>query len=146
MVTEIIAKYVHFVAIFTIIGALVAELLLLKPIMARRQIYRLSVIDGIYGIASIVLLAAGLTLWFGVGKPASYYNHNWIFHLKIGLFLVVGLLSIRPTVFFLKQRKGDQDEDVIIPGSLGLLVRIEIALLFILPALATMMAKGLGSF
>lgn len=141
---EISFKYVHFASIFAIIGAVVSEHLLLKREMSRREIKKLSQIDAVYGLAAILLLIAGFTLWFGVGKPAVYYSSNWVFLLKLGLFTVVGLLSIYPTIFFRKQGKGDLDEVVVIPSSVKLMIRLEIALLFIIPFLASMMAKGLG--
>ena len=144
MAVEIIAKYIHFISIFAIVGALGSEHLLLKPVMTRAEIRRLSMIDGVYGAASILLLAAGFTLWVGVGKPASYYNENWIFLLKIGLFVVVGILSIRPTVYFFRQRKGDPDEEIAVAKDIVRWVRLELLIILTLPALATMMAKGLG--
>ncbi len=141
---EIAIKYLHFISIFAIIGAVVSEHLLLKPEMSRSEIRRLSKIDAVYGIAAITLLAAGFTLWFGVGKPADYYSQNWAFMLKLGLFTVVGLLSIYPTVYFMRQRKGDQDEVITIPSRVKMVVRVELLLLFVIPWLASMMAKGLG--
>src|SRR5689334_19156331 len=103
MTTEIILRYVHFISIFAIAGSLVSEHLLLKKEMTRLEIQRLSRIDAIYGLAALTLLGAGLTLWFsGVGKPAIYYSKNWIFHTKLSCFLIIGILSIYPTVFFLK--------------------------------------------
>ncbi len=141
---EIFIKYVHFISIFAIIGAVAGEHLLLKPEMSRKEIKRMSQIDALYGVAAILLLAAGFTLWFGVGKPADYYSNNWAFLLKLGLFTVVGILSIYPTVYFMKQRKGDQEEVISIPPRIKLFVRIELVLLFAIPFLASMMAKGIG--
>ena len=87
MSTEITLRYVHFISIFAIVGSLVAEHLLLKKELTRQEMDRLSRIDAVYGIAAVVLLAAGLTLWLGsIGKPAVYYSKNWIFLTKIGLF------------------------------------------------------------
>ena len=143
---EILVKYIHFISIFTIIGALVGEHLLLKPTMTRAEIKRISKLDGAYGVSAILLLAAGFTLWFGVGKPAAYYSSNWAFLIKLGLFVAVGLLSVYPTVFFMKNRKGEQHESISIPTNIKLFVRIQLGLLFVIPLLATMMAKGLGSF
>ncbi len=110
MLLEVAVKWVHFACIFAIVSSIVGEHLLLKEQMTRKEIYRLSRLDAIYGVSAIVLLAAGMTLWFGLGKPAEYYSLNWIFHLKIGLFVVVGLLSIYPTVFFMQHRKGYEGE------------------------------------
>lgn len=145
MSTEIFLRYIHFISIFVIVGVLTAEHLLLQKQMTRAKIGQLARVDALYGIASVTLLAAGLTLWLGgFGKPALYYNKNWVFHLKLGLFACMGLLSIYPTVFFLKQRKGDPAETVTIPSKLFVMLRLELLLLLIIPLLAGLMARGVG--
>lgn len=147
MTIEIFLRYVHFVSIFTIVSTLVSEHLLLKKELTRGELARLARIDSIYGIAALTLIAAGLTLWLGsVGKPAVYYSKNWIFHTKITLFVTVGLLSIYPTVFFNRQRKGNPQDLVLIPKSIFWLLRFELLLLFVIPLLAGLMAKGIGFF
>lgn len=145
MTTEIFLRYIHFISIFVIVATLTAEHLLLKKQMTRSEISRIARIDALYGIAAVSLLAAGLTLWLGsYGKPAIYYNKNWIFHLKIGLFAAVGLLSVYPTIFFIKRRKGNPDEIVNIPVKIHWLIRIELILVAIIPLLAGLMARGAG--
>lgn len=147
MTLEIFLRYIHFVSIFVIVGSLVSEHLLLQKEMTRAQLSRLAKIDAVYGIAAITLLAAGLTLWLGeIGKPAYFYSKNWIFHTKISLFVVIGLLSIYPTVFFLKSRKGNPDEKVKIPSTVFMMLRMELLLLLIIPLLAGLMARGVGYF
>ena len=147
MTVETLLRYIHFVSIFVIVGTLSAEAVLVKSTMTRKELGRLAKIDGLYGIAALSLLGAGLTLWLGgLGKPDYFYSKNWIFHTKILLFLLVGILSIKPTVFFLKQRKGDQLESVTIPGSIKTILKIELAILAIIPLLAGLMAKGVGYF
>lgn len=145
MTIETLLRYIHFISIFAIVGCLVAEHLLIKRTLTRAEISRIARIDAVYGFASLTLIAAGLTLWFGgFGKPAIYYNKNWIFHLKLGLFACVGILSIYPTVFFIRQRKGKQDETVEIPGKLVMMLRLELLLMVIIPFLAGLMARGVG--
>lgn len=147
MTLEIFLRYVHFVSIFAIVSTLVSEHLLLKKEMSRREIGKLARIDAVYGVAALVLLTVGLTLWLGgVGKPAMYYSKNWVFHTKITLFIIVGLLSIHPTVFFIKQRKGNPNEEINVPKSVLWALRVELLLLFIIPLLAGLMAKGVGYF
>lgn len=147
MTLEIILRYLHFISIFAIASVLVSEHLLLKKTLTRSEIARLSRIDAVYGIAAVVLLAAGLTLWLGsVGKPAVYYSKNWIFHTKLTLFALIGILSIRPTIFFIKNRKGNPAEEVVIPRGIIMLVRLELVLLVIIPLLAGLMAHGVGFF
>lgn len=142
---ETTLRYLHFLSILTIAATVLGEYLLLKPVMTRQEIGRLSKIDAFYGLAAIVLLGAGLTLWFGgISKPTFYYSKNWIFHLKVGLFAFVGILSIYPTVFFIKQRKGDAAETITIPSKLIWMIRLELILLLIIPLLATLMARGIG--
>ena len=147
MTAEILLRYLHFISIFTIVGTLVSEHLLLKKELSRAEITRIARIDAVYGLAALTLLGAGLTLWLsGVGKPSIYYTKNWVFHLKISCFLAIGLLSIYPTIFFIKNRKGNPKEVVAIPKSVFWLLRMELLLLFIIPLLAGLMARGVGFF
>jgi len=125
----------------------VSEHLLLKKTLTRTEITRLSRIDAVYGLAAVTLLCAGLTLWLGsVGKPAVYYSKNWIFHTKLTLFVMMGLLSIYPTVFFIKNRKGNPSDTVHVPASIFWMLRFELLLLMIIPLLAGLMARGVGFF
>lgn len=145
MTMEILLRYLHFICIFAIVGSLVSEHLLLKSELARKEIGRIARIDAIYGIAAVSLIIVGITLWQGgFGKPTEYYTKNWVFHLKLTCFLLVGLLSIYPTVFFIKQRKGNPEEIVSIPKSIFWMLRFELMLLFIIPLLAGLMAHGVG--
>lgn len=147
MTTEIILRYIHFISIFAIVSSLVSEHLLLKKELSRAEIGRLSRIDAVYGVAALALVTAGLTLWLGgFGKPSVYYTKNWVFHLKITLYVTIGLLSIYPTIFFIKNRKGNPEERVAIPSSIFWLLRFELMLLFIIPLLAGLMAHGVGFF
>lgn len=144
---EIFLRYLHFMSIFAIVGVLVSEYVLLKNNLTRAEIARLARIDAVYGLAALTLLAAGLTLWLGgFGKSTAYYTQNWVFHLKLTFFLVIGLLSIRPTIFFLRNRKGDQNELVAVPQSIIWMLRIELLLLAVIPLLAGLMARGVGFF
>lgn len=147
MNAEILLRYLHFVSIFTIAGVLISEYLLLKKTLTRAEIGRLSRIDAVYGLAALTLLSAGLTLWLGgFGKPAVYYTQNWVFHLKLTCFLLVGILSIYPTVFFIRNRKGNGSDLVPVPSSVFWMLRFELFLLAVIPLLAGLMARGVGFF
>lgn len=145
MTTEILLRYLHFVSILTLAGTLTAELAMLRPTLTRKDLGRIALIDGIYGLSAITLLIAGLTLWLGgYTKPSVYYSQNWIFLTKLGLVGLVGILSIYPTIFFLRQRKGTVDEVVTIPQLVLWSVRAEVMLLAVIPLLAGLMARGVG--
>jgi putative membrane protein len=94
---------------------LVLERIRLAPMLTRRQIGQLAKIDGIYGLVSLLQVSVGFSLWFGVGKGAAYYSGNPIFWAKIGLFSALGIASLYPTIFFLRQREGIGNDSVILP-------------------------------
>lgn len=145
MTAEIILRYAHFLGIFLIVGSLSAEMALLKKQMTIRELKKLGKIDGIYGLAALFLLGVGLTLWLGgFGKPTDFYSENPVFHFKLTLFVLLGIISIYPTVFFIKKQKGDLDHIVTIPPLIFWSIRLELILLIIIPILAGLMAKGIG--
>lgn len=147
MTAETILRYIHFISIFTIVGTLSVEMTLLKPTMTRRELSRLAKIDGLYGVAALTLVGAGLTLWLGgFGKPTYFYSKNWIFHTKIFMFIVIGVMSIKPTTFFIKKSKGLPDELVDVPKTVFTLLKLELILLAVIPFLAGLMAKSIGYF
>lgn len=148
MIVESLVRYAHFIGIFAIVGSLTVEHLLLKPQMTRAEIKRLSIIDSIYGIGAIVAVVAGLILWFGnVGKPAEFYTKNFVFHTKVTLAVLMGILSLFPTIYFIKNRKGASPEELVdIPSRIIMLIRIQLFLLLLIPLLATLMARGVGYF
>jgi putative membrane protein len=145
MTTIILLRYLHFIAIFMVVSALVAEHLLYQPQLKRSVIKRLSMIDTVYGIGAILLVGAGLTLWLGgFSKTPEYYSNNWIFLLKLSLAILLGILSIYPTVLFFRLRKGDAEEEVKLPKTVIWIIRLELLIVFSLPLLASMMANGWG--
>ena len=146
MTLLVITKYLHFLAIFAVFASLTTQHLMIKESMTRSEIRRLSRIDLVYGIGAILVLVIGLILWFGVGKPAEYYTRNMHMHIKLTLFIIMGLISIYPSRFFIKQRKGDPDEVVSLPKSIVMTIRMELTLLILIPLFAVLMANGFGSF
>lgn len=144
MTLELLIRYLHFISIITVAGSLVSEHMLLGKEIPRSIVRKLSIIDAIYGVAAILIVCTGLTMWLGVGKGADFYTKNPLMHIKFTLFVILGLLSISPTIFFIKNRKGDQSEMVEIPKKIFMLIRTEILLLFIIPFLAVLIARGIS--
>jgi putative membrane protein len=147
MTEVVLTRYVHFIAVFAIVGAIFSQQFLISKSMTRAEIKRIAKIDVIYGLGALLVLAAGLTLWLWVGKPAAIYSRNWLFHSKLTLFLTLGILSIYPSIFFMKNRKGqDLDTKIDIPFTVILLLRLELILILIIPALASFASLGFGVF
>lgn len=130
------------VSIFGMLSFLVSELILVQNILSRKEISFISKIDALYGLVSIIAVGAGFTLWFGVGKPASFYE-NPVFYTKLFLAIVVGLISIWPTVYFIKNRKGEKDDIITVDNKIKKLIVLQLILLGIIPLFATMMANGI---
>lgn len=140
---DLIVRYIHFTGIIILVSMIIAENILLKPKLSREELNKLVIIDGIYGVSALITLVAGLFLWFSASKPAAFYSENPIFQVKLGLFVFVGLLSLAPTIFLLKNRK-TQVNEIVVPIHLLLIAKIEVLILFVLPLLAVLMAQGYG--
>jgi len=141
---EIFVRILHFLGIIILASALVGEHLLISKEMNLKSFKKLVIVDAIYGIGAIATLVGGVLLWFVVGKPADFYSFNFIFHIKLTVFLTVGLLSIFPTVYFLRNRKSVSDS-IVIPSYIVKIIRMELCLLVFLPLLATLIARGVGN-
>ncbi len=144
MLADILVRYIHFLSLAVVFAALIGQHVLLKGTVPRSTVALVQRFDLAYAIAVIAVLATGLLQWFSGSKPAAFYSSNPVFHTKLTLFLAIGLVSIYPSVFFGKHRKGDPAELVEIPKGIVWSVRIELLLLALMPLLAVLMAKGLG--
>ncbi len=149
--TEAVAAYLHYLAIFVLFALLTYEHGLFRQTLDLEQARRLLRIDLAYGISAGLVLATGAArvLWFG--KGLDYYLHNALFHAKLGLFLLVALLSILPTAVFLGWRpalKAGQPPQISPRQArlVTLLIRLELLALLIMPLLAALMARGFGYF
>lgn len=148
MWTDAILAYLHFAAIFSLIWFLAKQLTLLRAGAAALDLERVAKADAGYGIlAGLVLLTGAARAVFGL-KGWSFYAHNPVFHLKVGLFVLVGLLSIVPTRAILRWRRTRRAE----PGwrvpesewrRTIRFVLIELHLIAIIPLAAVVMARGL---
>jgi putative membrane protein len=85
-------------------------------------------------------------MWLQVGKPPAFYTENGLFHVKLTLFVLSSLVSIYPTLFFLKHRKNRSTSPIAIPKKVFMAIRVELLLITILPLLAVLVARGKTSF
>jgi putative membrane protein len=148
MWTDAILAYLHFAAIFTMVWFFAKEWTLLRAGAQSLDLERLARADAGFGaLAGIVLATGVLRALVGI-KGLSFYTHNPVFHLKIGLFVVVGLLSILPTRAFLRWRRAHRtDATYRVPEAEWNRARrwllIELHLLALIPLAAVIMSRGL---
>lgn len=146
---EAIAAYLHYLSIFLLFALLTLEHQLFKRPLDLPRARSLIRVDIAYALSAGLVLASGAARLVWYGKGLAYYLHNSLFHAKLGLFILIALLSILPTVVFLNWRNDLKAGQVPqISARLSTLVimtiRLELLLLLILPLLATLMARGFG--
>jgi len=134
----------HHLFAFLLLACLMAEWVLLLEAPATGVVRRLALFDAGYGIAALGSLGAGISRLLWGLKPASYYTGNPVFWAKLGLWGAVGILSIIPTVRFLKWRRQEAPPSESDFAATRRLVAIELVLFTGIPALAALMARGFG--
>jgi putative membrane protein len=58
---------------------------------------------------------------------------------------LIGIVSIYPTIFFARNKKGEPSEALAVPRAVTWSVRLELLFLLAMPLLATLMARGIGN-
>jgi putative membrane protein len=149
MVSQALGAWIHFLAIFFAVACLAAEIALYRPEMSPAAMRRLRGFDTGYGLAALAIIVTGLLRVFFFGKGADYYAHNHTFWTKMFLFVVVALLSIAPTVQFLRAgRTAAPDGTVRFQGRQFSRTRTilfsEAGLFVLIPLMAVLMARGIG--
>jgi putative membrane protein len=97
--------FLHHLCAFTLVAAVAIEFALIRGELTLSSARRLQVADLVLGIAAGALFVIGLLRVFLFEKGAAYYFHSHAFLLKFALFILVGLLSIIPTMEFLSWRR-----------------------------------------
>ena len=139
--------FLHHLAAFTLVGALAVEFVLLRGELTLSSARRLAVTDAVLGAAAGILFVVGLCRVFFFEKGATYYFHNHAFLTKLSLFVIIGLLSIIPTVEFLSWRKAVKQGQVPDVSDARLkrarmIVHVELAAIVVILLCAAIMARG----
>jgi putative membrane protein len=150
MTLEAILAYLHLLAILTLVVFIASEAALCRAEwMNAAVVERLVKVDRIYGIAALAVLLTGLArIYLGI-KGAGWYWGNWLLHLKIGAFVVVGLISIAPTLRFSRWRKELRATGAL-PAAQEVrkarkLVMLQAHIIPLIPLAAVFLARGFGA-
>jgi putative membrane protein len=146
MAWPIIVAWIHYVAIMLLIASLLGEHLLLKPELTAPEARTVQRLDIIYGASATIVLVTGILRMF-LEMGFAYYNHQVAFHILFGIFIIVALLSIYPTMMFLRWRSDTragrgQQLDRNRFKKIQMILRVEMTLLLLAPFFATWMAHG----
>ncbi|HLH11928.1 MAG TPA: DUF2214 family protein [Methylovirgula sp.] len=134
----------HHLLVFSIFGILFAEFILVRRGMDWQAVKRLGLIDIWYGVLAGLIIAVGFSRAVFAAKGWAYYSHNAFFWAKIGTFVVVGLLSVPPTIDYINWRRAKTVPSDAQVGRAQRFLWIELALFALLPAFAAAMARGYG--
>ena len=146
---DLVLAIAHHLAVFAVFGLLLAEVALLRPGLTADRIRQLGAIDGLYGAASMLVIIVGVSrvIWGAAGW--EYYVGNWAFWAKMAAFVLVGALSVPPTLAVLRWRRDLAANPSFSPDNaqVARLRRFftgELVAFAFIPAFAAAMARGYG--
>jgi len=139
----------HHIFAFTLTACLVYEFIAYRKGLTIEEARRIQRVDIAFGISAGLLLVVGLLRVFFFEKGVNFYTHNPVFWIKMSLFAIIGLLSIYPTLRFIKWNSalsaGQAPE---IPDDefkrVRLLLHLELVGLTLILFAAPAMARGIG--
>ena len=107
MTFEATLAALHLLAVLTLVVFLSSQAALCRAEwMNAAVVRRLARLDLIYGIAALALLLTGLARLYWGTKGVSWYVSQPLFHVKVTLFVLVALLSIKPSLTFRRWLRG----------------------------------------
>jgi putative membrane protein len=145
---DALLAYAHFVCIFALASLLAGELVILRKALPADLFRRLQRIDRWYGIVAGLVIASGLARLFLGVKGAAFYTHNPVFWTKMTLFVVVALLSIPPTIAYVRWNARRSADGSVVLGDAELtrlrrFLWLQIGVFAFIPLCAAFMARGL---
>ncbi len=148
-VSSALIAYIHYISIILCSGALLYERLSLKVDLNRSEAISMILADVIYGIAGIALLVSGILRVKYFGQGPDFYTQNPIFWVKVVLYVVVGLLSLYPTITYIlwaipisKNELPALNQSLV--SRLKLMINIELIGFSVIPLFAALMTRGFG--
>lgn len=149
MVTTALMAFLHHLMAFTLVACVVYEFIAYRRGLTVEEARRIQRADLIYGISAGILLIVGVLRVLYFEKGPAFYTNNPFFWLKMNAFLVVGLLSIDPTIRYLRWRKSLKENRVPEISDkefrrTRLILSLEVIGLAIVMFGAAMMARGIG--
>ena len=150
MTTEALLSYAHILAILTMTVFLASEAALCRAEWLNAAVVeRLVKLDIIYGVSALAVLLTGVARIVWGAKGMGWYLTNPLMHVKFTLFIVMALLSIKPTLAFRRWRQALRASGAL-PDAQQLtrtrrLVMLQAHILPLLPLAAVFMARGFGA-
>ena len=136
----------HHLLIFAIFGIICAEMWALRQDLSTMVVRRIGSLDLWYGILAGAIIVIGFCRAIFAAKGWAYYSHNGFFWAKLATFAAIGLLSVPPTLAFIRWRRAAAPPSDAEIGRIRRYLHLELALFVFLPIFAAAMARGYGEF
>ncbi len=150
MTLEAVLAYLHILAILTMVVFISSEAALCRVQWLNAAVVeRLARVDMVYGIAAVAVLATGFArTWWGI-KGTVWYWTNPLLHVKLALFIIIGVISIFPTLTYVRWRKTLRSSGSL-PAEADIrktrkLVMIQAHIIAVIPLVAVFFARGFGA-
>ena len=149
MLNDAILAWAHFVLAFLLVGVLVAEAFILRLPVDARVARLLARIDVFYGGSAVLLILVGVARVIWGAKGWAYYEGQPFFWAKMATFALLGLISILPTMTFLRWRREAAARDAFLAPEAEVkrtrrYVMGEVHLIAVLLLFAVLMARAIG--
>ena len=147
MAVDLILAILHHVLVFSLMAIIAIAMVMVRPDIRGREIGRLARIDMMYGILATLIVVAGvLRVFFGL-KGVGYYVASPSFWAKMAAFVLVGLLSIAPTMRIARWRRAASADPIFTPPlgeiqGVRRIIHIEAGLFLLIPVFAAAMARN----
>jgi putative membrane protein len=146
---DAIVAYLHFTAIFLLFAFLTVQIILIRQPLDMRTVRLLGRMDIWYFSSAMAALATGFLRATVGAKGADFYFNAWPIYAKIALFLAIGLISVKPTMTFIRwKRMYERDAAWQVPSgeqaAMRRLIMVEVHLAALIPVFAVIMSRGLG--
>lgn len=147
--TRLILAAVHLLGLGVGLGSVWARAAALSGPLDAAAVRRVLAADAWWGIAALVWLVTGLwRLLAGLEKTTGYYLSSHLFWTKMGLFLLIFALELRPIGTFTRWRRevaGGRLPDPAGAAGIAATSRVQAALVVAIVLVATAMARGFGA-
>ena len=149
MSTEALLSYAHILAILTMTVFLASEAALCRAEWLNAAVVeRLAKLDIVYGVAAISVLLTGAARVVWGAKGMGWYLSNPLMHVKFTLFVAMGLISIKPTLTFIRWRRALRASGTLPTAdeirATRRWVMVQAHILPLIPLAAVFMARGFG--
>lgn len=140
---------IHYLALALGFAGLFIRGLALRDSLQGASLKRVFLGDNLWGVAAAIWIVTGLLRAFGgLEKGTPFYLQSHWFWLKMGLFLLLFLLEIKPMVTFIRWRIQKKTtltaDDFAVVRTLLKLNHVEAVLVVVIPFIAAAMARGVA--